>query len=361
MNTKFTSLILLLLLSVGLLPVAAQAAESPASGMPGNAWFGYGVRVDLQGPDALSAIRLSGKVNIDWVAVEFDWDEAQPKASYAPHWGALDTALKTAADNDIAVMISITHAPSWAMKQNGPDPQATADLASKLVRRYPNALLALELFPHANTRQGWGAIPNPQAYAKLLKVTSQAVHKVNPQIVLVAGGLTPVRSSTQAMSDTTFLDGLYRAGAAQYMPVVGLRLPPIGDDPLTPREKSNRTVLRHYEAVREVMVRNGHRNGLIWVTSFTWNAGALRSAEKQANWLEQSYLLMRQQLYIGAAFFDSLNPSPGRAVLLPSRGGYHPGFDNLVTIIAKDHNGQSIVISPDFYKQTFPKNQPKDR
>ena len=348
MKTKLTFLLLLtMLLATGLATLKTQAAgPPPASGMPGNARFGYGVWADLQGRFPLEAIQLAGRAEIDWVAVEFDWGAAQPSARVAPRWGMLDSALETAAENGSAVMISVTGAPSWALGADGPSPRETAELASRLVRRYPDALLALELFPHANTRQGWGAPPNPEAYARLLEVTTRAVQQANPQVVLIAGGLTPVTGGAQDLRDTAFLDRLYRAGAQEFMPVVGVRLPPIGADPLTPRDKSSQPVLRHYEAIREVMVRNGHRNGLIWVTSFAWDPRAQRTTAQQAAWLEQSYQLLRQQLYIGAAFFDGLNPSAGKAALLPSGNEIHPGFERLIRIITENHSGRTIFIAP---------------
>ena len=345
MKIKSIKFALLILLMVSPLPLTSRAAEQPASGMPGNARFGYGVRVDLQGIAPARAIQLANSVNLDWVAVDFDWRTLQPNRRDAPHWKTLDTTLKDTESGRIAVMVSITNPPDWALKQDGPDPQAVARLAIDLVQRYPNTVLALELFPHANTRQGWGAPPNPQAYVNLLRVVCQSVQKINPQTVIVAAGLTPVESNAQDITDTVFLDRLYRSGAGEYMSIVGMRLPSIGSDPLTAEGASRRTTLRHYEAIREVMVRNGYRNSLIWITSFSWDAKFQRGEAQQANWLEDAYLLMRAQLYIGAAFFDGLNPSAGKTALLHSGSGHHSGFDSLVKIIAQEYNSQTIFIS----------------
>ena len=333
-----------------LIPYTVQAAGDLAG-------FGYGVRVDLWGDNPQAAIREAGNFNLDWIAIDFDWQRLQPEADTPKNWGELDAAMSSAKENQLSVMLSITQAPDWAMDENGPHPQKTSNLASELVRRYPNIPLALELFPSANTLQGWGESPNPEAYASLLEVTSQAVMQINPETIIVGASLTPLTAHSIGMDDSEFLHQLYEEQIAEYLPIVGLRLPPLGNAPLTPTHQADELLLRHYENIRSIMVENGHKNGLIWVTGFSWDASSLNSPNDQAAWMKQAYLLFRSQLYIGSAFFDGLNPSQTKsAALLLQGGGYHPGFDELIQVIAQDHNSQMIQISLGFSKKISSKN-----
>ena len=80
-----------------------------ASGIPNSNTFGYGVRVDLQGIDPYKAIQEAGKFNLDWIAIDFNWQHLQPEAASPPAWKELDIAMRLAAENQLAVMISITH------------------------------------------------------------------------------------------------------------------------------------------------------------------------------------------------------------------------------------------------------------
>ena len=76
--------------------------------------------------------------------------------------------------------------------------------------------------------------------------------------------------------------------------------------------------------------------------------------------MKQAYLLLRSQLYIGAAFFDRLNPtSTEDTKLLYPGGSFHPGFEELIQIIAQDHDGQTIVISIVLSKKLTSKVYPK--
>jgi hypothetical protein len=356
MYARIQKLCCTFLLILCLIPSSARAA----SGMPDSARFGYGGRVDLRGRDLFATIEEAGRLNLDWIAVDFDWQHLQPSAEQTPLWNELDEVMARAQENEISVMISINQVPSWAMTENGPDPQMTADLAASLAHRYPGTLLALELFPSANTFQGWGTQPNPQAYSLLLKTTWETLNAIDPGIALVAGGLTPLSSSGGGIDDLVFLAALYQAGAAEYMPIVGVHLPSTGQDPLTANSQNAQPILRHYEALRQVMVENGHKSGLLWITAFSWDSKTLPDPNDQAAWLKQAYLLFRSQLYIGAAFFDGLNPDQtGKPTLFYQNGQPHPGFEELVQIIAQDHNSQTVQINLEWLKKLSNKDHLK--
>jgi hypothetical protein len=346
----------LLLVIISLFPQTVKAA----SGMPNSSQFGYGVHVDIWGKSPEAAVQLAGNLNIEWVAIDLDWQRLQPEFTNSPQWDLLDPVLSSASEHHVSVLISISHAPSWAISENGPDPQLTANLVSALASRYSNTLLALELFPSANTSQGWGSTPDPQAYTELLIASNLAIQSINPEIVFVAAGLQPVLSSPNDIEDIAFLNELYASNAVDFMPIVGLRLPPLSNDPLTPNFQANGLVLRHYENIRNTMIENGHKSGLIWITGFSWDPNILPSTSDQAAWMKQAYLLLRSQLYIGTAFFDGLNPSLNSSTsLLFQDGSYHPGFDELVQLIALDHDRQMIKISTGLIKKITNKTTQK--
>jgi hypothetical protein len=155
---------------------------------------------------------------------------------------------------------------------------------------------------------------------------------------------------------------LYAADAVDYMPIVSLRLPATENDPLTPLHQAEGNTLRHYENIHNAMLENGHNSGIIWVTGFAWDSDAFGSIQEQADWLKQAYLLMRSQLYIGAAFFDGLNLSytDTKALLLPG-GTHHLGFEELVQLIALDNDEQTVHISLGLHKKISDKSLAKGR
>jgi hypothetical protein len=342
MRSMVKKIFLIFLLIICLWPQNTLAA----SGMPNSSNFGYGVRVNLHRFDSHNAIQEAGKFNVDWIAMDLNWQNLQPKAETPPSWYELDAAMTLALENQLSVMISITQAPRWAMVENGPSPRKTSQLIIELVRRYPDNLLAIEIFPLANSVEGWGSAPDPGAYTQVLKTAYQAIKKISSEVLIVGAGLSPVQSPIEGMDDLSYLRQIYAEGISEFMPIVGLRLPPSSGDPLSRGYHTKNIPIRRYENIRSIMSENGHKHGLIWITGFSWNVDTIVNPNDQADWMKQAYLLFRSQLYIGAAFFDGLNPTHTESSeLLLSGGTYHPGFEELIKIIAQDNNMQTILIS----------------
>jgi hypothetical protein len=323
-----------LILGICALPYQAYAAN----GLPGHPKFGYGARLTIQNQDIENAITTASSVDLDWLAVDYDWSKIWPSPNLNPNLKHLDELMASAQTQELAVLVSITNPPTWLLTPSGPDPQLTVTVVSTLAARYPETLLAIELYPGANTQQGWGVEPEPSNYASLLKTVHLTLQRVDPEIVVVAAGLEPVTDGPNDIDDLTFLSALYHQGCAPYMPVIGLRLANISMVPTQPPKKPQDNTLRHYEAVREIMLRNDHRHGLIWVTGFSWDSTALPSPEYQAIWLKQAFLMMRAQLYIGTAFIQDLNPFSQPTSFGVNVPTSHPGIGVIRQIIAMENS-----------------------
>ncbi len=331
----------------GHLPIPARAA----AGMPDSAEFGYGARLDIWGEEVEMAIFTAADIGVEWIGLEFDWARHWPDASSPINLNRLDQVMAWLDAQNLRVMLSIFNTPDWALGPTGPNSNQTAGLAVMLAKRYPATLLAIELFPAANTAQGWGAPPNPPAYAQMLKTSRAALQASGTSIVPVAGGLSPVSAQafTSDIDDLEFLNGLYQAGAASSMPIIGLRLNQLEGEALDP---PGLTSLRRYEAIRQTMLQFNHSDGLIWITGFRWpKLGESGAMDEQICWLNQAYQLMRSQLYIGVAFFDQLNPPENSKASLSIRhslivvdpnGAYsHPVLQAIGQIISLNRDGRS--------------------
>jgi len=336
------------ILLFGAVPLGVDAAN----GQPGTPEFGYGARLNIQILDLENAITTARSVDLDWLAVDYDWSRVLPSPDQDPDYSQLDDVMEMAHSQDLSVLISITNPPEWALTSQGPDPGWTATIASDLANRYPDTLLAIEPFPGANTQNGWGAEPDPHFYANLVKTVHQALQQIDPKIVLVAAGLEPVAYGPSDIDDLTFLKALYQQGSAPYMSVIGLRLSNISVVPTEPRGETGGNTLRHYEAVREIMLQNNHQNGLIWVTGFSWDSTAVPSLERQALWLKQAFLMMRAQLYIGTAFVQDLNPFSQATSSERTDPQKHPGVDVIRQITAFENSRHTMTFEISLYKSS---------
>lgn len=372
MRSAFTSsgkMILFLILGLSL-----TAAQVPL-GLPGSPEFGFGARLDIWGQQVNPAINAASGMGINWLAVEFDWGRNWPEANTLPILDNLQQVMYAAQQGNLSVLLSITHAPSWAMSTNGPDPELTAGLVLSLYRLFPNTLLAVELFPAANQVSGWGKQPDPTAYARLLKITSSVMQDAGAEVTIVAGGFTPLESDKAAgdVEDIVFLESLYKLGATAYMPVIGIRLSDIAGSPLAVESSREPVTLRHFEAIRRIMLKNKHLNGLIWITGFSWPADipleGRRVAsiyDEQAVWLSQAYRMLRSHLYIGAAFFDQLNPpavsergpqtvsaiTGSNHSLILSDESLHPACNVIAQLTAVNASTQTVIFEGSISKKT---------
>jgi len=331
---------------VVLLFLAASPSRVGARrGEPGSPAFGYGAQIEIGDRAALgTTLETVDALRLDWIRVELAWDAYYPKENARPNWSALDQVMEFVASHNSAVLLSLTRTPAWAMTSTGPNPDSTARLAEALAQRYPKGLGAIELFPGANTQAGWGAIPDPTAYTKIYNTVYNRLVGTHAPIVLVAGGLKVTRSvdpsAGKIILDTDFLRGMYASEGSQNYRVISLQYDGLDGNPITAGCSGCKPVLRHYEEVRKIMTGTGHTNGLIWITQLNLTTGL--SPEKQSSWLAQAYPQIRSQLYIGAAFLQSINQpaqavaQAGRVYLIRNDGSYHPFFEKLKSLIDRN-------------------------
>jgi hypothetical protein len=334
---------------------AAQAAR----GTPTSAEFGIGATIYPEGPYLVQALEMASNLDLDWIMVPVSWAASQPAPGQSPQFAALDPVMELAAARSIAVLVSLNDAPEWALTQRGPDPSFAAQMVANLTQRYSGTIQAVELFPGANTREGWGAAPNAQAYFHLFQMVSGQLQNGNAPVLLVAAGLRPVAASAQGqdISDTRFLEELYQLGASSIMPVISMQFLTLNGAPVSYPESGEVHVLRHYEQIRRIMSENGHHSGLIWVTRLSPPSGKIgvpdsapKDLNEQSNWMSLAYIQLRAQLYIGVTIGQSLNPEPGgMGVGVPSlisdSGVYHPFYSVLHEMISLNRTG-SVSIRP---------------
>jgi hypothetical protein len=360
----------LVLICAGLLAFTHLASVHAARGAPGSPDFGIGAGLNLDGPYFPQALDAAADLDLDWVRVPLDWSVVQPDPAQPAHLEALDVLVQYFGQRPAAVLVALENAPEWARTADGPDPEKTAQFAAFLVMRYPQTVQAVELFPGANTRQGWGAPPDGRAYARLFRTVQSEVQATGMPVTLVAAGLRAGVVSQEDLQDTHFLAQLYEMDAAQWMPVLSLTYADTTGSPFDFPSQPQKPVLRHYEVVRQMMTANHHQNGLIWITQFSPPSGtinladsAYQNANAQSNWMSQATTLLRSQLYIGVMFGQDLNPrSGGTGAGVPSlilaAGEIHPFYSVFREMISLNKTG-SVSILPGKPKEgSLPKKRP---
>lgn len=365
--TKRGMALCLLILLIGMNVSTIQAAR----GVPGSPEFGFGAVLYPDGTEVQNALAMSADLGLDWLAVPISWAALQKDASIAPRWEALDPIVRFAAEHKISVLASVAQAPSWAQTSLGPEASRTAQFVQALLDHYPT-IAAVELFPSANTQQGWGGVVNAQAYNQVYQTVARQIQHAHPETILVAAGLRPVAKPAPAgdMDDLQFLQELYQQGAASSMRVISIQFGDVSGDPLDFPTSREPRVMRHYEEVRRVMLENKHQIASIWITRFGPPSGTITSSDTayhdlnaQGNWLGQVYLQTRSQLYIGVVIGQSLNLSGKGATagipgLLLQNGNKHPFYSVLREMISLNKTGNVTVLPGKLKEGNLAKKRP---
>lgn len=307
-------LILALLLLIP--PNTVIAKPLSVKGTPESLEFAKGVRVDVNGSHVTEALSIAKQMKMDWISVDFDWNSTINNTNF--EWNELSPfvfAMNEANKLGLNTMISVKNAPAWATTENGPSAELTARVVELLRSRYKN-ILAVELYPKANTKDGWGSNPNPSFYAKMINFVQQSI-KPQETFYVIVGGLSNIISDGD-MQDVDFLRELYKNGLKPS--IISLQLSALTENIL---ESPMNNSVRHYEEMRKIMVDFGNSSGLLWITNFS-APSILLTTEEQSKWLIQATSVISSQLFIGTIFYGNYNNGSDNVSLIRSDLTLHP-------------------------------------
>lgn len=213
-----------------------------------------------------------------WAVEYFPWPYIEPDQGRFD-WGHADLVVNTAYAQGITLIARIDSVPDWARPKNTTSRYLDeahysdyADFVCAFVQRYKDKVHYYIIWNEPNVAFEWGYRPvSPEAYTDLLRATYPRVKDVDPSAKVIAAGLAPtLEESDMAMSDLSYLQRMYDAGAKDYFDVMsvhayGWKFPP--DDPADlQRINFSRAAL-----TRQVMERNGDSDKPVFITEGGWN------------------------------------------------------------------------------------------
>lgn len=319
------------------------AAEEPAVetrtgpvGVEPFAGFGYGMQAHLYYQDVPKVSRLVTDAGFTWIKQQVRWSDVEPKKG-SPDWSQLDLIVEGASGAGLKVLFSVVTAPAWSRADGHvdgpPDDFATfGTFLGALATRYLGKVHAYEVWNEQNFSREWGGGKiDAGQYVELLAVGHAALKAVDPNVVVIAGALTPTGFNDVkiAIDDVLYLQQMYAYKDGLLKSVCdaigahagGFNNPP--DD--TP---SKRTVpstnfkghpsfyFRRIEGLREIMVLSGDSVKGMWVTEFGWSTlnkakgyeyGVDNSELQQAQYLVRGIQIGREVGWVSAMFVWNVN------------------------------------------------------
>lgn len=294
----------------------------------------------------LSMAYLINDLGFGWGKGFVNWGTVEPEPGQF-RWVDPDNIVEALGDQQVKILMRVHGTPTWArppksvLSHPSTDVTDFANFMTALATRYKGKVAAYEIWNEPNLNYEWGnQKPNPAAYTDMLKAAYTAVKAVDPDALIISGGLsTTGDGSDTAYGDLDFIQGMYDAGAKGYFDALGSHPYPFGHAPdeIDPWGLS----LSRVEEQHQVMLANGDNDTPIWITEVgwvlqsDWDLGehqhiSVTQAE-QAQYLVQTYTSIQQEWpFVEAVFLFNLDfstvswypaPEPMRwyAILNPDR------------------------------------------
>jgi hypothetical protein len=211
-----------------------------------------------------------------WVRFDIEWGDVQYSSPNNSTWSAYDIVANAIAAHHLKGLGIILFTPQWARaascsggaKCPPANPAQYATFAAQVAARYKGKVDAWEVWNEPNNYDFWATKTDCAAYTQLLKATYPAIKQANAGAIVVTGGLAVEATDNNNISQTDFLNCIYKNGGQGYFDAVG-------DHPYTfpalPSSSMSNPWAVMSETVsnlRSIMVQNGDSDKKIWITEF---------------------------------------------------------------------------------------------
>ena len=257
------------------LRTAASTLAAPSNyGISGGGnWVGLS--------DAELGSRMDGLVDlgVSRLRIDLSWYAVQSIDNVHYKWDPYDKIVALANAHGIKILFILNLTPPWARPADctasahchPADPNLFATFAAAAVTHYaPLGVHAWEVWNEENRQGAWQPMPDPAAYAALLKAAYAAIKAKDPSAVVLNGGLGSISPGKPDIDPVLFLQRLYENGA-------GASFDALSDHPYSfPVLASytaswnawQRMIGEGLDGLRGVMLANGDTTKKVWITEF---------------------------------------------------------------------------------------------
>lgn len=223
-----------------------------------------------------SAARLDKikAMGVKYVRVDISWDAVQKTDANTFNWAIPDTTINAITSRGMKPHVILLRTPTWARTADcttdntchPANPAQYAAFAAAAVARYP-LVYSWEIWNEPNLDQFWKPLPNAADYAALLIAAYDAMKAVNPNVIVVTGGMG--FAGTNDIKSTTFLQGIYDNGGGGHFTGVGQH-PYCYSQAGCPGNISNSSAWSQMAdtspSLRSIMIAHGDSAKKIWAT-----------------------------------------------------------------------------------------------
>lgn len=346
---------------------SASSATGPATSgttpaKPNDMKWGldYSDTLTFDTPDQLkTALDDAKRLGMDYVRVDFGWQDYQSFANYAPDFSKFDNVVAAANARGLKILATIDFPPPWARssacKDTAACPPASnalfANFVKKAVARYSaRGVHHWEVWNEPNI-VAWSPKPNPADYTKLLVTVSAAIRASDPHAFILMGGLAADHSSPNApfISPYDFITAVAKDGGLKAVDGVAYHPYPDGD-PAT--SKTFEAISQSPTSIITALNQAGVPNMPIWITETGANVPAavwgppsqVKPQETaQVQQAQREAAVLATYPNVASFFWYSYQDVPADHLVFGLRRGdgtYRPSFAALQQVIATAKKAQ---------------------
>lgn len=322
-NPAFPSLAILVVLGVlAALPSLARAADPPDP----DSFFGVVSQrhfeesdYDLMKNGRLGSFRLP----VDWSSVERRGDGRM-------YWDYVDEAVRATAERGIDLLPTLYNSPAWMNGDRRTLPLRNVNqirqwrgFLAAIVGRYGTdgdfwvenptvpyrPVMKWQIWNEPNIRN-FAKPVSPKLYAKLLRISAQAIKGFDPRAKIMTGGLYANPPDGTGIEASEFVRRLYRfPGTRASFDIVAIH----------PYAVSTRQSIQRTWPLRRVLNRHGNKKRPMTITELGWGSdsqtvfgrGTRVAQAKQVGSAYRGYLRLRKRLKLESIYWFSWADVPG--------------------------------------------------
>lgn len=207
--------------------------ESEVSGPFPADEFGYGIQIHgnaTVGNAAETMAAVHDQLGMNWVKAQIQWWLVEPDPAGEDQWFFYDAVIDEAHNKGLRLMLSIVGAPEWtraAGGENGPpdDYNEYARFLSELLDRHPGKIDAIEIWNEQNLDREWTSANgiSPEDYVRFLQLAYETIKAKDPDIIVISGALSPTGTGdwVRWADDFEYMQRALAAGMLNYADCVG--------------------------------------------------------------------------------------------------------------------------------------------
>lgn len=215
-------------------PAPEAVPFTPPARVPTNLPFEIGMAygntlIEMSDRSLAYTLDDAARIGVSTVRTDLDWANIQPTSARTYEWERFDRIVNGARERGLTILPVLAYTPAWARADGcdshmcpPADHRQFAEFAAEAARRYAGEdVLAWEIWNEPNDSGFWSPAADPEEYATLLQVTSEAIRRVDPSALIVLGGLASLDNEGGDLTPSDFLSRVCRRGAITSVSAVG--------------------------------------------------------------------------------------------------------------------------------------------